>query len=82
MQISTANVDLGLEGVPEALSEVKLPARAGHAAEVCPLCLGRYAAALECICAACEAPSCPECAAPIAGTPEVLCYACHVPTTH
>jgi hypothetical protein len=58
---------------------------AGHAhssAEVCPLCLGRYAAVVECICAACEAPSCPECAAVISGTSEVLCYACHVPTTH
>ncbi|HEX5660419.1 MAG TPA: hypothetical protein VFX59_24660 [Polyangiales bacterium] len=50
--------------------------------EVCPLCLSRYAAVVECICAACEAPSCPECAAPIAGTPKVLCSACHVPTTH
>ncbi len=50
--------------------------------EVCPLCMSRYAAVVECICAACEAPSCPECAAPIAGTPQVLCYACHVPTTH
>jgi hypothetical protein len=50
--------------------------------EVCPLCLSRYAAMLECICASCEAPSCPECAAPIAGTHQVLCYACHVPTTH
>jgi hypothetical protein len=50
--------------------------------EVCPLCLSRYAAVVECICAACEAPSCPECAAPIAGTTKVVCYACHVPTTH
>lgn len=50
--------------------------------EVCPLCLSRYAAMVECICAACEAPSCPECAAPVAGTSEVVCYACHVPTAH
>jgi hypothetical protein len=60
------------------------PMKQAHQAlsEVCPLCLGRYAAALELVCAGCEAPACPECAAPIAGTPQVLCYACVVPTAH
>lgn len=52
----------------------------GH--EICPLCLGRYAASAECICVVCEAPSCPDCAELISGTSDALCYACHVPTTH
>jgi len=51
-------------------------------AEVCPLCLARYAASAECICVACEAPSCPDCAEALPGTPDVLCYACPVPTKH
>ncbi|MDB4976930.1 MAG: hypothetical protein JWN48_5271 [Myxococcaceae bacterium] len=50
--------------------------------EVCPLCLARYAAAEECICVACEAPSCPDCASPMPGTNSMLCYACPVPTKH
>ncbi|HEY6878713.1 MAG TPA: hypothetical protein VI299_11875 [Polyangiales bacterium] len=72
--ISSAKMMRALERQFEELSEA--------ASEVCPLCLGRYAAVVECVCAACEAPSCPECAVPIAGTHEVVCYACHVPTTH
>jgi hypothetical protein len=50
--------------------------------EVCPLCLARYAAAVESICATCEAPSCPDCAELVPGTGEVLCFACHGPTKH
>lgn len=77
---SSAKVMSPLDTV-EVLSEIEpsRPQEHHHNHEVCPLCLGRYAAALEIICASCEAPSCPECAAPIAGTSEVLCYACHVP---
>ena len=54
----------------------------GGSDEVCPLCLGRYAASAECICVACEAPSCPDCAESIPGTLDVRCFACHVPITH
>jgi hypothetical protein len=50
--------------------------------EVCPLCLGRYAAAVECICDKCEAPSCPDCAEVTPDTDNVVCYACHGPTKH
>jgi hypothetical protein len=50
--------------------------------EVCPLCLGRYAAALECVCIVCEAPSCPDCAEQLPGTTDVLCFACPTPTRH
>ena len=48
--------------------------------EVCPLCLSRYAAAMEQICVSCEAPSCPECVEHVEGT--ALCFACHGPLHH
>jgi hypothetical protein len=57
-------------------------AASADGAEVCPLCLARYAAELECICIACEAPSCPDCAETLPGTRDVVCYACPVPTKH
>ena len=57
-------------------------ARAFCADEVCPLCLGRYAAAAEKICVSCEAPSCPECVEHLKGGSEALCFACHGPTRH
>jgi hypothetical protein len=50
--------------------------------EVCPLCLGRYAASAERICVACEAPSCPDCAEDVEEGPEALCFACHGSTRH
>jgi hypothetical protein len=53
-----------------------------HEDEVCPLCLARYAAALERVCIVCEAPSCPDCAETLAGTDDVLCFACPSPTRH
>jgi hypothetical protein len=59
-----------------------LRTRSCHADEVCPLCLGRYAAAAECICVSCEAPSCPDCAELLEGSSEPLCFACHGPTRH
>jgi hypothetical protein len=50
--------------------------------EVCPLCLGRYAPAVEQICSECEAPSCPDCAEVVPSSGDVLCFACHGPTKH
>jgi hypothetical protein len=50
--------------------------------EVCPLCLGRYAASAEVVCVECEAPSCPDCVESIRGSGDALCFACHGPTRH
>src|SRR4051812_4113489 len=46
------------------------------AEEVCPLCLDRYAAADECTCVMCEAPSCPGCAEELDADGAMRCFAC------
>lgn len=46
------------------------------AEEICPLCLEHYAAADECVCVVCRAPSCPGCAESIDAAGAMRCYAC------
>ncbi|MDB4990539.1 MAG: hypothetical protein JWN04_5717 [Myxococcaceae bacterium] len=74
------HIHSGLNGTTHSTLQSDCAATANH--EVCPLCLARYAAAVECICVACEAPSCPDCAERLPGTQSMLCYACPVPTKH
>ena len=80
-QTETA-MDLAPADCSCAESALEAHSTSHHHDEVCPLCLTRYAAALECVCIVCEAPSCPDCAETLAGTDDVLCFACPSPTRH
>lgn len=50
--------------------------QAMSAEEACPLCLDRYAAADECTCVVCDAPSCPGCAEELDADGAMRCFAC------